>query len=284
MNVTPPILLACAATFFLSASATTSHAGVRTFKNSEGREIQAEITAVSGDEVSMTLTDGSEFDLPIARFSADDQAFIRDWATKNKNAVPRTAIRLEIKKNQSKIRLERNEGEKKADYKKRQDASDRSQTLYVLNLQNTTRQQIDGVEVAYKIFKNVSRRGFGDDDGSRTEELLVRNEVGTIAASDLKDIELEPFITEDIFIKGDKNKDQDDKRQNETLLGIVVKVSAGGKELYKESLPTNLMARIQQDYERDNALAAQNAERQARSDAAEAEREARRDEREAKGQ
>lgn len=279
MKISLPLLLLSGATSFLVGTASVSLAEIRTFTNSKGSEIQAEIKAVVGDKATVTMAGGKEFSLPIAQFSAEDQTFIRDWASKNKNPVARTALRLEIKKSQAKIRVERLDGEKKADHKKRQDASDKSETFYVLNLQNTTRQPIEDVELDYKIFKRVSRRGFDDDDGSNTEETLVRNKIGSVEASALQEIELDPYLTEDIYIKGDKKKKVDDMRQNETLLGIVVKVSAGGKELYKQSLPTNLMDRITEDHERDKALAAQKAERQARKDAIEAAREARKNER-----
>ena len=279
MKATPAHFLVGTAASLLVATASLGLAEVRTFTNTGGKEIQAQVTSVVGENVSMTLSSGKEFTLPIAKFSEADQTYIRDWATKNKNPVPRTALRLEIKKTQSKVRLDKKDGEKNADYKKRRDASDKSQTLYTLNLRNATRQPIGEVEVDYKIFKRVSRRGFDEYDESKMEEKLVRNPVGIVDASALKEIELEPYITEDIYIKGDKNKDIDDKRQRETLLGIVVKVSAGGKELYKQSLPANLMDRITQEFERDQALAAQRAEREARKEAAEAEREARKPER-----
>lgn len=56
---------------------------LRSFKNQKGQEIIAELTAVTGDIVSIKMTNGKTFDLKINEFSAEDQTYIRDWESKN---------------------------------------------------------------------------------------------------------------------------------------------------------------------------------------------------------
>ena len=57
----------------------------RTFKDSQGREIEADLVAVSGDSV-VIKRGGRDFTVKISQFSIDDQAFIKDWIQKNPDA------------------------------------------------------------------------------------------------------------------------------------------------------------------------------------------------------
>ncbi len=66
----------------------------RTFTDSKGRSIEAELVARSGANKIVIQRAGKEFTVPIAMFSADDQIFISEWITKNPNAV-----RMDVKLN-----------------------------------------------------------------------------------------------------------------------------------------------------------------------------------------
>jgi hypothetical protein len=52
----------------------------RTFSDSQGREMEAKLTLVSGDDVYIERRDGLATKLDISIFSKEDQAFIRKWA------------------------------------------------------------------------------------------------------------------------------------------------------------------------------------------------------------
>ena len=66
---------------FLVALVVSALAGsgyARTFTDDKGRKIEAEIIDVDGADVTIE-TGGKKFTLPIARFSAADQEFVRKW-------------------------------------------------------------------------------------------------------------------------------------------------------------------------------------------------------------
>ena len=56
-------------------------AELRTWTNSSGKEITAEITALSGDEITLKLESGRAYTFPLASLSAEDQEFARNWQT-----------------------------------------------------------------------------------------------------------------------------------------------------------------------------------------------------------
>ena len=57
-------------------------AAARTFTDTSGRSIEAELVAAQGDNVVMKK-DGKEITVKISLFSIDDQVYIRDWIKKN---------------------------------------------------------------------------------------------------------------------------------------------------------------------------------------------------------
>lgn len=58
----------------------------REFKDAKGRTIEAELVAHGGDQVVINRS-GKEFVVPVSMFSIEDQAYIKDWITKNPGAV-----------------------------------------------------------------------------------------------------------------------------------------------------------------------------------------------------
>jgi len=53
---------------------------VRTFTNTSGKTIQAQVVNVDNDTVYLKRADGKSFQIPIATFGSEDQDYIRDWA------------------------------------------------------------------------------------------------------------------------------------------------------------------------------------------------------------
>jgi hypothetical protein len=56
-----------------------SHLSARTFTDSQGRKLEAEVVAVQQGQVRIRRADGQEFTLPVTTFSAADQAFLQQW-------------------------------------------------------------------------------------------------------------------------------------------------------------------------------------------------------------
>lgn len=73
-----PALMKHALVFLLSIEL-AAPLSARTFTDSKGRVMEAEIVSVSGANVTIKRTDGQTFTVPAATFSALDQAFIKAW-------------------------------------------------------------------------------------------------------------------------------------------------------------------------------------------------------------
>lgn len=63
---------------FLACDPASSSAATRTFKDTSGRSIEAEVVSVSGDAVTLRRSDGRVFLHPLAIFAPEDQAYIKN--------------------------------------------------------------------------------------------------------------------------------------------------------------------------------------------------------------
>ncbi|MEM9280527.1 MAG: hypothetical protein AAGA96_01755 [Verrucomicrobiota bacterium] len=72
----------------LAAISLTHVSSAREFTSTTGQKIQAEITFVSGENVTLVRADGQQFEVPANRFSEADQAYIAEWAEANRGKVP----------------------------------------------------------------------------------------------------------------------------------------------------------------------------------------------------
>jgi len=63
-----------------------SDLSAREFTSGDGRKINGELLAHSGEQVILKVG-AKEFVVPVASFSLDDQQFIKDWITQNPGAV-----------------------------------------------------------------------------------------------------------------------------------------------------------------------------------------------------
>jgi hypothetical protein len=67
-------------------------AAPREFKSIDGKAITAEVAAVQGENVVLSMN-GREFTVPVARFSQADQDFIAEWKKKDlENHVPKMRV------------------------------------------------------------------------------------------------------------------------------------------------------------------------------------------------
>ena len=70
-----PLLVLLAATSALAQSA------LRTWTSTDGRKIEAAFVSPTAEAVKIRMANGSTFDVPLARLSAEDQAFIKTQAS-----------------------------------------------------------------------------------------------------------------------------------------------------------------------------------------------------------
>ena len=69
--------------FFSAITLEAGESAFRTFTDPQGREMEAKLTLVSGDDVYIERRDGLTTKVDISIFSKKDQAFIRQWAKKD---------------------------------------------------------------------------------------------------------------------------------------------------------------------------------------------------------
>ena len=61
----------------------------RTFTDTKGRSIEASITQVKGDKVTLVLDkNGKSHDVAISTLSSEDQKYVREWAKKSEDSEP----------------------------------------------------------------------------------------------------------------------------------------------------------------------------------------------------
>lgn len=62
---------------FFAVTCTAQEATLRPWKDTQGRIIQAALVSATTDQVTLRMADGKEHQIPIARFCAEDQAFVK---------------------------------------------------------------------------------------------------------------------------------------------------------------------------------------------------------------
>lgn len=83
MTAVLPIRLVTLFVLFLGI---TLPATARTFKNTEGTEIEATIVAAAGNAVVLNVK-GKEYTIPVNTLSPEDQLYIKEWSEANPTAV-----------------------------------------------------------------------------------------------------------------------------------------------------------------------------------------------------
>ena len=76
----------CLLSFFVFACACLTHAAERSFTNSSGKQITAELLRVEGEGAVLSVK-GREFTVPIASLSETDQTFITNWQREKEAAA-----------------------------------------------------------------------------------------------------------------------------------------------------------------------------------------------------
>ena len=125
-------------------------AEVRKFTDTSGREIQAELVAVRGDQVEMNVG-GKEFTLPISKFVEADATFIKEWGAANPAPLNIRGLHVQIKKNTDKVK----EAKPASGAKGKGDDSKTSKTNfeYQITVQNSSTEDLPDMKLKYTIYK-----------------------------------------------------------------------------------------------------------------------------------
>jgi len=204
--------------------------GFHLFKDTQGREMEAKITRVSGDDVYIERRDGLSTKAKRSIFCEKDQAYIEDWAY---NALlesdfleVRFTTKVSDKRKSSTGGIEREE----------------FQIQYNITLNNTSYLDLADIRVEYLILKfedllSAPKRSQGNIlrfKGSIVLEQMHQRETVTLTTELIPMLEsqLEPGY---IWKNGAK------KTSKDKLEGIWVKIFVGDKLVREVSKPENMI-------------------------------------------
>lgn len=223
-----------------------AHAEPRVFTNTEGKTVEAEPFSVEGEEVVLRLANGKDAKVPLKSLSESDQAFIAEWWKENKDKLKPMDVRLAIGKKTERIdrtvKRSGGGGQNNATVSPMVNKMTIDDFHYTGELKSYIRKDISDITVTYTIYKRVS---ITDKEGSRTsiEEIGGETAIRLLKAFGSATFETEVVRCEDSSQTGG-NKPRELKR--ETVLGVVMDLSAGGQDFLRQSFPDNFEARLEE--------------------------------------
>ena len=234
--------------------ATLSQAEPRTFTNTEGTSIEAELVRVEGEEAVLKLANLKLANVPLASLSKADEAYVQAWWEENKDKLGPMDVRLAIDKNTERIDHKvsksgasggNNRNNQHAPVVKKMQKDD---IHYACVLKSYVKKEVTEINVEYTIYKRVTTR---DKDGSKSEveEIDGSATIRRLEAFGSATFETDAVPCLDESQTGGKGPDT---RRSETVEGFVVTLSAGGKDFLKRSYPENYIERLEEEEKREN--------------------------------
>ncbi|MDB2673762.1 SHD1 domain-containing protein [Akkermansiaceae bacterium] len=210
----------------------------RTFTDQKGRKIEAEIISVAGTKVTLRLTNGKNYTIPIKSLSENDQFFVKVWSTEEKSGAKKSGdpdkttptipdnikYRIEIEADKERIK-------KGSKGKVSSGEIQTDQWVYETNLENKSRVKLEGLEMSYRVYVDpiASVKVTMDSPpkfyGGRQKVSSVEDGATVMVRTGpvpLTELELDPGF---VFRDGSRN-DLEDK-----LEGIWIKVWHGDKKV-----------------------------------------------------
>lgn len=239
-----PTPIICLCSLFLAGS---SLAEPRTFTSKEGKTLTAELVLVEKEEALLKLANSSRVKVPLASLSEADQKFIKSWWEENKNNITEMDVRLVIEKISKRVSSPDTgsaKGKKGVAIKK----MTIDKVRYTCVLKSYTPRDLSNITVDYTVYKRVSTRG-GEGSGSKTEETSGSATIASLLSNQSATFETKDVTCEDSTQKGSKNTPASSTR--ETVIGLVMTLSANGKEFLEQSYPENFLGKLKEGKERE---------------------------------
>lgn len=232
----------------------------RTFTNAEGRKVEGELMMVENETAVLKLANGKLAKVPMGSLSPEDKTYVNTWWEENKNKIGPMDVRLTIDKKADRIERQVTRPKPAAGGKPAANQVTKKLTIddfhYVCALKNYSPKIINGLTLDYIIYKRV----IGRDKVSlknTIEEITGTKEIRHLEAFGSEAFETEKVRCTDTSESGGGGGKGGGKSQmtwkRETILGIVITVSAGGKEIYKQSDPENFLDRLHEAEEREDS-------------------------------
>lgn len=208
-------------------------AAAREFTSQDGRKINGELLAHSGDQVIIKVG-AKEFVVPVANFSLDDQQFIKEWVAANPGAMRfKFGYFFDVEKEREDVTQGKAAGSMIDDKLK---TFPHTAEMIVFNRDIT---DADAIEIHYEIYIDdfvdirnnaYTRMAVGGAKMARLETISGKVEVPRLAAGGRIDM-TRRFNTE-FYIDRDGGKT--DEAATDKVLGIRLRILKGGKMIGEE--------------------------------------------------
>jgi len=212
---------------------TTIHADAREFTSKDGRKINGELLAHSGDQVIIKVG-AKEFAVAAANFSLEDQQFIKEWIAANPGAMRfKFGYFFDVEKEREDVTQGKAAGSM---------TDDKLKTFphtYEMIVFNRDISDADAIEIHYEIYIDdfvdirnnaYTRMAVGGAKSARLEIIAGKLEVPKIAAGGRLDM-TRTFNTA-FYIDRDNGKT--DEAATDKVLGIRLRIFKGGDMIGEE--------------------------------------------------
>ncbi|WP_227021661.1 SHD1 domain-containing protein [Oceaniferula marina] len=225
----------------LSCLALSPSTAARTFTNTEGKTINAELIDVAEDSVTLKLSNGKKAKVPLSSLSEADQEFAKSWQEKNKNKISESDVKLTITKEFEWIKRPKTERSERSKKK-----SSETETYFTCHISNYSKKTIHALEATYTIYQRVSERGEGEPV-TVVKEIKKSVPLKTLEAK--KEVQLD---SEKVRCVNMLNKPAEgpDTSKRETITGFVIKLSSNGTTFMTRSHPENFLKKLEEEEER----------------------------------
>ena len=238
---------------FLIALPTISSAEPRTLTDKTGKQINAEIMAVRGDDVTIEMN-GKEYTLPMNKFSDEDITYMKEWAEENPAPAvtfKSSELSISFKKNVERIKEEK---EKKATNAKDKGSSKQSKNSesYAIEVSNRVSKEIPDMQVKYTIYKFVREKVTGENKSS--SESLEKIE-GTSEKTTVEKLGTFEFTTEAVIaVNSEKTEKKSGGKTtvSQDVWGVVTTIFSGDEEIRVDSFPDDVARKVQAFEEKQN--------------------------------
>jgi hypothetical protein len=214
-----------------ASAADASKSEIRTFTSADGRQMDAALTRVRGDDVYIERRDGLATKVDIALFSAEDQAFIRQWG--RLHALRDGGMEIDFKTHATRpsdpqldggiLRTTWEEG-------------------YELVVKNETAAVLEDVEITYLLFKYQDKLGAhkrNEGEIEREKGTLTIDRIDAFGEGIARTKQLPMLETElaPNYVWEDRGKQESE----DEMRGIWVRVFLDGAQVHEISRPESLM-------------------------------------------
>ncbi|MGJ8637941.1 MAG: hypothetical protein ACSHYA_00990 [Opitutaceae bacterium] len=222
-------LFTVALCFILSFSSLAGQ-DFHTFKDKTGREMEAKLTRVSGQDVYIERKDGLSTKVDKSIFSPEDQKYIEEWARKNLLTSGIFSIRFTTENTKKK--------------KSSSGGIDREsyESAYGIEVSNSSYETIKNIQIEYLVIKFEDALAAQKRSEGELKRLKGKTKIDFIGARDKSTAVTESFPMQEtklapgyVWAGGGK------KTSKDKLDGIWVKLYIDGILVHEESRPESMM-------------------------------------------